>query len=162
MRHRILIVAALAMVVPAIASAQEAAASQDPRIIFFRQSDKKMNAAMTQAKRELPGFWQHFASPASDEGDFMVKYDVLGGDDAEYIWAGRLRRDGGRLTGALVEDAVQVEGLKGGQRVSIPEDRIVDWAYFKGPVMQGSYTTRVMLDQMSPEEAASFRRTLGW
>jgi uncharacterized protein YegJ (DUF2314 family) len=162
MRHGIFAIAALTVLMPAVVSAQDAKASEDPRVIFFRESDKKMNAAMARAKKELRAFWEHFASPASDESDFMVKYDVIDGDDAEYIWAVKLRRDKNGITGALIDDAVQVEGFKGGQRVSIREDRIVDWGYYKGPVMQGSYTTRVMPDQMSPEEAASFRRSLGW
>jgi uncharacterized protein YegJ (DUF2314 family) len=41
-------------------------------------------------------------------------------------------------------------------------DDVVDWGYKKAGVVQGNYTTKVLLTKLPPEEAARARQVLGW
>lgn len=137
--------------------------AEKPPVVWIEASDPAMNAAIARGKAELPQFFAHWRNPAADERGFTVKFDVIPGDRAEFIWAVDLRRDAaGVLTGTLVDDAELDPAIKGGQRVTIADADIIDWGYSKKGVMQGSYTVRVMLDHMDPAEAAAIRRNLRW
>ena len=146
-----------------VASAQQKAEAPKPPVVWIESSDPEMNAAIARGKAELPAFFAHWRAPAADERGFTVKFDVIPGEPAEFIWAVDLRRDAaGVLTGTLVDDAELDPTIKGGQRVTIADANIIDWGYSKKGVMQGSYTVRVMLEHMDPAEAAAIRRNLRW
>jgi len=130
-------------------------------VVAVKATDPEMNAAKAKAIAELPAFFARFARPAADEGNFMVKFDIDPKGDPEFIWAGDLQQTGDQLTGVLSDDAVYAPG-KAGDRVAIPRSAIIDWGYTRAGVMQGSYTTRVLLGRLSPEEAARVRESLGW
>ncbi|MEG3147002.1 DUF2314 domain-containing protein [Sphingomonas sp. RT2P30] len=157
------VVPALFMALAGAGAAPAQDKSEKPTIVWIEASDPAMNAAIAGAKAELPQFFAHWRAPAADERAFTVKFDVIPGDRAEFIWAVDLRRDtAGVLSGTLVDDAELDPTIKGGQRVTIADAGIIDWGYRRKGVMQGSYTVRVMLDHMDRAEAASLRRDLGW
>ena len=91
----------------------------------------------------------------------MVKFDIVAGEEAEFVWATELERSGGRMTGVLVNQPEYTDDRLG-DRVNIAEADIIDWAYFRGAVMQGAFTNRVLLDRLPPEEAEQLRRAYGW
>lgn len=91
----------------------------------------------------------------------MVKFDIDPTDRAEYVWAEELDRSGRVMTGILVNQPVQTDDRLG-DRVSIPEARIIDWSYRVGRVTQGSFTNRVLLGRIPAKEAESMREYLGW
>jgi len=125
-------------------------------------TDPAMEAAKAKGRATLPEFFQHLASPAVDESDFSVKFNLTPDHDAEFIWANGLRvGSDGELTGALANEPLD-ERFQMGQRVPIARQRIIDWAYFKAGVAKGHHTTRVMLEQATPEQAAEIREALGW
>ena len=144
----------------AAAGAASAAIQSEP-IYNVASSDAEMNAAKERAIAELPAFYRRLASPAANETDFMVKFDILPGEEAEFVWAGALDRSTTPMTGVLANQP-QYTDHRIGQRVPIAEADIIDWSYFRGSVMQGGYTQRVLLDRIDPQEAARIRRGLGW
>lgn len=155
----------LSIAAPALAQTAPAPAPgpDSNGLVWVKDDDPKMTAAMAEAKRTLPDFLKRLAHPAADERQFGIKYDIVPGPKAEFIWTHDLRVDAsGAITGALDDDAVMIGGFKADQRVTIPTADIVDWGYFKGKVMQGNRTTRVILDLVDADEAAAIRRAYGW
>ena len=140
----------------AIASAQE-----PETIVNVDPADAAMNAAKAKAIATLPAFYARLASPGSGESQFMIKFDILPGDDAEFVWANELQRSGGTMTGVLINQPAYTED-KLGDRVRIAESDIIDWAYFKGKVLQGGYTNRVLLTLLPPDQADALKRNFGW
>ena len=150
----------------ALIAASGAAAAAEPvqepdKVYGVAADDTDMEAAKKRARSELPAFYKRLAAPAPDEGEFMVKYDLLPGNDVEYVWVGALDGSASPMTGTLLNQPHQ-GGRNAGDRVSIPEGEIIDWTYRKGAVMQGGYTNRVVLGRMPADEAAAFRTYLGW
>lgn len=144
-------------------AAQPAAIAEGPKdqLMDFRESDAEMNAAKAKGIASLPQFFSHFRKPAANETEFMVKYDVDPSDGVEYVWATLSGRSGAALTGVLINQPEYTKD-KLGDRVSIRQSDVIDWAYRKNGVMQGSFTTRVMLAHMPEAEAAEYRAFLGW
>jgi uncharacterized protein YegJ (DUF2314 family) len=131
-------------------------------VVMFEMTDVEMEAAKAKGQATLPEFFRHLASPAGDENDFGVKFNLTPDGEAEYIWANHLHVGAdGRLSGALANQPID-ERFQLGQRVTIERSEIVDWSYFKRDVAKGHYTTRVMLDRAMPEQAREIRATLGW
>lgn len=145
----------------------------DP-LAFVAKGDAKIADARAKAKATLPDFLRHLENPDSDESHFGVKFRLTpanvaagtppaddGGD--EFIWANRLKltEDGRALTGNL-DDTPRKSGFFNGQAVIIPTEEVTDWGYMKAGVMQGHYTTKILLDQLTPEEASRAKRVMGW
>ena len=160
-RFRAVLVAAC--VVGAVpAGCQQAKPEDRPDVAMYDATDAAMEAAKARGRSTLPEFFRHLESPAADEQDFSVKFNLTPDADAEFIWANDLRLGSdGTLTGALANHPIDGR-YKLGQRVSIARAEIIDWSYFKGSVAQGHHTTRVMLDQAPPDQAAEIRASLGW
>jgi len=140
----------------AIASAQER-----ETIVNVDPADAAMNAAKAKAIATLADFYARLAAPGSGESQFMIKFDILPGDDAEFVWANDLQRSGGSMTGILINQPAYTDD-KLGDRVLIAEADIIDWAYFRGKVLQGGYTNRVLLTLLPPDQAEALRRNFGW
>jgi uncharacterized protein YegJ (DUF2314 family) len=138
-------------------------APKEPGLVYVDAGDPKMEAAKRQGRSTLPTFFAHLASPGADEGDFALKFNLTPDrSGAEFIWAGELQIGrAGEITGVLNNVPIDTRFTQG-QRVTIDRALIVDWGYRKGPVYQGNYTTRELLNRMSPEEAAQIRAALGW
>jgi uncharacterized protein YegJ (DUF2314 family) len=124
-------------------------------------ADPGMQAAIRRARAELPGFFKRFAHPAPDEGEFMVAYDAIPGKTEELVWIDEIVRSSKSVTG-VVRTEVQRADLNTGDRVTISDARILDWAYRKGKVMQGAYTYRVLIAHMPADESYFLREYLGW
>lgn len=152
----------LAAAVPATGCRQAGSEADQANVAFVEDDDPKMEAAKAKGRATLPGFFERMAAPSADEEGFSVKFNLTPDADAEFIWAGDLKLDArGELTGALSNHPID-ERFKLGQRVPIARSDIIDWTYFKNGVAQGHHTTRVILEQVTPEEAAEIRAALGW
>jgi uncharacterized protein YegJ (DUF2314 family) len=130
-------------------------------IVDVAADDAEMEAAKRKGRATLPEFYRHLAAPGPDESMFSVKYDLLPGEEAEFIWAKVTARDGATLKGTL-SNVPLAPGYRLGQAVTIREADIIDWQYRKGGVVQGHHTTRVLIDRMPAAEAAEYRAALGW
>jgi len=146
-----------------ILAAQPSPVAEAPgdQIINFRESDPEMNKAKAAAIASLPAFFGHFDKPAADETEFMVKYDVDPTDGVEFVWATLTGHSGPTFQGVLINQPEFTDD-KLDDRVIIRQADVVDWGFRKSGVMQGSYTTRVMLAHMPEAEAAEYRSFLGW
>jgi uncharacterized protein YegJ (DUF2314 family) len=123
--------------------------------------DPEMRAASSRARAELAGFLERLAEPARDEREFMVAYDIIPGKDEELVWVRELDRSGMSITGILLSQPQRARA-SAGDRVTIAETQILDWAYRRGRVMQGGYTYRVLIGRMLRDESAMLREYLGW
>lgn len=141
---------------------QAASPNGDNGIIYVDADDAEMNGAKQRARAALPQFYARLADPADDESEFMIKFDIVPGEEeAEFVWAGQLDRSASPMTGVLVNQP-ELTDHRVGQRVAIPEVDIIDWSYVKGGTMQGDFTDRVLIDRMPSAEAAHERSLRGW
>ena len=142
--------------------AQPAIAQQGDAIVQFEAEDPAMNAAIAEARSTLPQFFGEFnAAPVSQRDAFLVKVGMpVEGGGHEHIWVGSLRRENGQLIGALANEPNWMPGMHLGSRVVIDETLISDWSIHSPEGIYGSYTTRVMLPQLDPNEAAQVRAML--
>jgi len=152
------VLAALALAPPAYPAPQ---GTKDDPIFQVEKSDAQMNAAIANTRATLADFYRRLASPHDGDCDFMVKFDIVPGDDVEYVWAAQLDRSHTPMTGVLINQPAYTNDREG-DRVAIAESEIIDWGYRAGRTMQGSFTTRVLLERLPPDEAARHREALGW
>lgn len=156
MKFMLILATAAAFAVPAEATQPQPV---DKNVAMVEADDAAMAAAIAFARSQLAGFFTRLSDPGPGESNFAVKFNLA--RSGEFIWAGDLRRENGRLTGALDNQPIHA-GYKLGQRVSIPEADIIDWSYRRDAVTQGHHTTRVLLGQIDPAHAAAVRSSLGW
>lgn len=154
---RILLLALAALMAPVAAHAQEA-----DKLVYVAADDSAMNAAIAQGKKTVPDFFKHFARPASTENGFVIKYDLLPEPDkVEFIWAEVLSHADG-VTVARLANVPDDSRWSMGDKVTVRDDEIIDWGYFRDGVMQGNFSTRALLTHMDPGEADQVRQALGW
>lgn len=133
-----------------------AGADNDP-VVEFTNSDTAMNAAQEQARRHLDRF---LSLVLDNDGiardDAAVKVAVpVGGDNVEVIWITPFAVQDGMVIGALANEPRDISGVHLGDVMTFAPDQVRDWA-FTGPDgrLYGSYTTRIMLDDLDPGRAA--------
>lgn len=128
-------------------------------VMDFLTADVAMNEAMEAARVSLPAALGRAAKADLTDQSYRVKWahPVEWGDsETEHIWVILTGLRGGIVEGNL---ANQPQGFKGalGDPVSFPASEISDWMRFRPDgVIEGAYTMRVMLDQMSEEERSSY------
>jgi len=148
------------LILLAVLAAPLTAHAQD-RTVNVAASDPQMNAAIAQAKRELPVFFGHAGSPGPGEEHFLIKYDVQPGAPVEFVWAEVISHANAQSVARLV-NASNDGRFAPGLQVRVNDADVVDWGYRKDGVMQGNYTTRVLLTRIPESEAAPVRKYLGW
>ena len=79
--------------------------AEGARIYQVEAADPEMNAAKAKAVAGLATFYRALAAPAADEGEFMIKFDILPGPEAEFVWANRLDRSSRPMTGDPAQPA---------------------------------------------------------
>jgi uncharacterized protein YegJ (DUF2314 family) len=146
--------ALLTLAAPLAAQAQDAT-------IAVAADDPEMRAAITEAKRGLPVFFGHATAPGPAETRFIVKYDIVPEDKAEFAWAEVLSHRGD-VTIARLLNAPADHRWKRGDQVTVRDAQIIDWAYFREGEMQGGATMRVLIARMEPKEAKEMLARLGW
>ncbi len=124
-------------------------------------NDPEMRAAIAEAKRGLPVFFGHATAPGPGETRFIVKYDIVPEDKAEFVWA-EIVSHRGDVTIARLLNAPSDRRFKLGDQVTIRDAQIIDWAYFREDEMQGGATMRVLIARMEPAEAKEMLARLGW
>ncbi|WP_448663216.1 DUF2314 domain-containing protein [Sphingomonas sp. CJ20] len=120
-----------------------------------------MRAAIVQARRGLPVFFGHVTAPGPGETGFIVKYDLVPEERAEFIWAEIISHRGDVTIARLVNTPRDPRFAKGDQ-VTIRDNQIIDWAYFRDGTLQGGATMRVLIARMDAAEAREMLDRLGW
>ena len=141
-----------------------AVGSCDPKpkdhLIPVASDDQGVNAAMDQARANLPAFWSAYDKAASKQGFTMkVKMPTRAGG-AEHIWIKVTGRQGDQITGLLDNEPVDIEGVALGSKVSVKTDQVTDWAYPKDGRYFGHFTTRALMNRASPQDQAIAQKML--
>lgn len=137
----------------------------DEGVVLYDKNDLSMNEAEDAAQKSLPDFLASKidANGAAIDGAmvkvaFPVTRDGQSGD--EVIWVGPFGRDDDGFSGLLANEPVDMSGAAG-DTVAFSQDMIRDWMY-RGPdgKLYGNYTTRVMLADLTGDQAAQIAQVL--
>ena len=134
----------------------------DDSVMNFASDDAAMNTAMSAARAHLPLFLDQAARSDLSQGDFLIKwaYPVNGGNNYEHIWVTVFSLTDTAAIGVLANQPVGFEGSPG-DAVTVPLADVSDWSFWDASgKLHGSYTTRVMVPQLSPEVQAYFASVL--
>jgi uncharacterized protein YegJ (DUF2314 family) len=158
---RTILLTLLAMLAfPAAALAQGDPGSD--KIFDIAKGNPAIAAGITRARAELPAFFAKVAAPGPGESYFLVKYDLIPEEAAEFIWAQVTSHADGVTVARLVNNPRDPR-FRRGQEVRVPDSAIIDWSYAKdNKTVIGAYTTRALLATMTPAEAAQVRAAHGW
>jgi len=144
----------------ATTAACDAGRKDDP-VVNVEATDATMNAAIAEARAALPRFWALYEGDpvVNATAGLKVGFPVKGGGH-EHMWLNTIKREGAVITGVLGNDPAFIPSMKLGDVVTIDPALISDWSYERNGRLYGSYTTRVLVGQMSAEEAAPYRKML--
>ena len=128
-------------------------------VVYIRDDDPAMLAAIAEAQRTLPEFLAVLAKPDPLITNVVFKYPLAG---KEHIWVDDVARDGDYLTGRLANDPV-LRGFSYQQEVRVKLSDVSDWAY-RNPagIMQGHRTTRVLMQTAPAAMRKSLMEDFGW
>ena len=119
--------ATLAAPATALAQKNGKVPNGEERVVYVRDDDPAMKAAIAEGRRTLPDFFRHLASPAPGEHGFLIKFDLLPeSDDAEYIWAEVISHSPG-VTIARLANVPLDPRFRLGEKVNVGDADIVDW-----------------------------------
>ena len=134
-------------------------------LAFISGSSKTMEQAAAFAQQNMDVFWTAMDSGNYDPDGFAVKVGFHHKDaevSVEHIWvAAPTVRDTG-YQGFLGADSFYAETLKAGQPVGFELEDISDWQYTDKGKAIGHFSTRVLLQDMSPAEQKSTLKALKW
>ncbi len=132
-------------------------ASGEPPVQWTKD-DPEMEAAVARARETLPVFWRVFDERSADKGsDYILKAgfpNPQGGE--EHMWFDVQARAGDKVTGVLGNEPQSIPGLHDGDLVTVQASQISDWSYVKHGRRYGAFTERVMVNRMSPKDAADY------
>lgn len=115
-----------------------------PDVVSVTDEDAEMNAAIAEAQRTLPDFLTQLKSPKNKMFSLKVKMPTADGG-AEHIWVSDVAYKGGKFSGLLDNEPVDLPGKRRGDPVSFTEKDVTDWLIMghKGN-MSGGFTTAVL------------------
>jgi uncharacterized protein YegJ (DUF2314 family) len=122
--------------------------------------DAEMNAAIAEARRTLPQFWQVFEKREHGETDFSLKVAIKDRHGTEHFWTADIERRDGKIFGTIDNDPDTVRSVKLGDRIEIPQADISDWFYMRDGKMVGNRTVKVLFKKMPKNEVASIRQIM--
>lgn len=145
------------------AAAQETAGAGKDKTVIYKSGDPEMTAAIEQARKTLPDFWNMFAAPEPDVGQFSLKVAIR--DEAqnitEHFWLGELKpQDDGRVEGTINNMPNHVKSVSHGQRYTFATEQISDWMFYRRGKIVGGHTIRPMLKRLPQARAEQIRRML--
>jgi uncharacterized protein YegJ (DUF2314 family) len=113
-------------------------------------------AAVEAAHSSLDQFIQRIAQPHPNRTFVALKVRFTSPDGSyQDIWVDNVSYERGRFTGSMGDDIPALK-LAFGDRITIPEDDILDWMVVEDGVLVGGFTIRLAYEQMTPEEQQRF------
>ena len=144
-----------------ISTAQVPESIEDGRddIITTESGDPEIEAAYAQTQQYLEQFITEFRNSGTNSEDYTVKVAFPIVDNSveadEIIWTSGLEDLGeGKFAAILANDPEWMEGYKFGDRVEFTYDMIRDWALRADDKFYGHFTTRALMQHMSPVDKA--------
>lgn len=110
-----------------------------------------LSDASAKAREKLSYFWEHFNAPLIDEFDFSLKAAIPRRDGqagAEDVWLENIANAPDRIVGELTRAPRYLGSLGEGAIVEFQENQVTDWAFWRGDLLLGHYTTRVLLPRL--------------
>lgn len=157
--------AAVCLLLGLSACARRADNEQDKdkdEVVYVKSEDPGMTAAIAKARATLEGFKTALGERKPGTERYAVKVGFPYGDgDREHIWVKDPVFAQDKVSGRVMNQPVDVQNIKLGQRVSAPAEDISDWMYVEGGVLRGGYTMRVLLEKMAPDEQQKMLGELG-
>jgi uncharacterized protein YegJ (DUF2314 family) len=124
-------------------------------VAWSKTNSPEVVSAMAEARRTLAIFWRRYdaKTPGADQFALKVSFPTRHGGQ-EYMWVAPTQRTDAEVVGQLIDEPEKVEGLKPGDQVRFDPGRIADWGYERGGKVYGNFTTRILLNNFSPEDRA--------
>lgn len=128
--------------------------SEDPLDVFQRLTqlpviqisgeDPELKAAVEEARRRWPEFVNALSRREPGQ-NFGVKAPITREGLTEYIWISVDKLEGDTIQGRIDNDPVNLGDLKSGDAISVSVDEVNDWVFSNGEVINGMFTTKVLL-----------------
>lgn len=129
-------------------------AKEKTQIISVAKDDAEMNAAIAEAQRTLPRFWDE-REKEKDRfiGLLKVYFTDPGIDDSgEHMWVQVTKHDPKQNVGVLVDVPGWLKSVKEGDTIQFPDSKITDWLFVQNHRAEGAFTVKLLRKRMSPEE----------
>ena len=117
--------------------------------------DERMNAAISEAKQNLPLFLDAYAKRTPTQSGFHLKARFESGDDVEHVWIKDVESSMGELRGTIANDP-KMAGIEFGQRIALDKEQVTDWMYLDNGYLVGGYTVKAVRAGLSASERAQF------
>lgn len=124
--------------------------------------DKKMKAAIKEARETVGDFIKVLNSNDSSFHDLSIKVPLEDGEEVEHVWLDQVKLEGDSFSGIIANDLKMVKNFKMGQSVTYKKNEITDWMYIKEGVVHGNITLKAMFHAMDPEEVKVIKKMMGW
>ena len=155
----------VALVLAALAGAgcAQSIDSKDDNFIIYNGHSADMRKAIDKARRTLAAAME--AASLGNTGRFspelILKVAIPAGDGVENIWVDSIARDSDALVGRFANEPRYLPGKRLGDTVNFSLDAVIDWSLPKSDgKLFGHYTTRIILQNIAPEEARRIRSRL--
>ena len=133
-------------------------------VLLFSDGDARMNAAQDTAQQHFSRFLDYVMDDqgrARADAAVKVALPLEGEAGTEVIWVTPFASRDGKYIGALANEPHFLTGLAAGDVIAFDGTQVRDWSFY-GPdgKMYGGYTTRVILADLTPAQAAQIRALL--
>lgn len=143
-------------------AAQPRAGDASDPVVSFASDDAEMNRAMERARLSLDEFDSRIRQPPSRQQDIGLKGRFEQHGTVEHMWISEVRIASDGYHGILQNEPQIVTGLKMGDAVVVPRDRVSDWYAIEEGHLVAGYTMRIVHDRMSAEERQQFDASAGF
>ena len=137
-------------------------ARDENEVVFAKDSDPDMVAAIKKARETLDEFLAISAKAPANTSGFKLKVMVKEGEDVEHFWVIPFRMVGADFQGVLANEPRVVRNVRGGQLIAFTRAQISDWGYVKDGRQVGSFTVCALFKKMPKEQADYYRRNHGF
>lgn len=131
-----------------------------PNILWLDGSDAEMAAAVRESQRTFDQYRDALSRTLPVVEDCGVKVFFPSQQNpaaGEHMWVNEVAFDPNGMVGTLCNDPGWVRGLTCGDRVPFTLDRVSDWFFVAGGVLQGGFTLKLLFRRFTPEQFAECR-----
>jgi uncharacterized protein YegJ (DUF2314 family) len=131
-------------------------------IVFVRERDPEMVAAIRQARAGLDEFLKLAEKPPTDVSGLKLKVMVSDQNGTEHFWVSPFQSVGDKFEGTLANEPRVVRSVRNGQLIAFTRGEISDWGYVRNGRQVGSFTVCVLLRKVPKEQADFYRKNHGF
>lgn len=127
---------------------------------FAEDSDPEMAAAIAQAQKTLPQFWEAFHQRARGESNFVLVARISDRGHIEHFHTTDFEQRDGRTFVTIGHAPRIVARVRLGDRVEIPAADLTDWSYMRDGKYVGLRTLRPRFKYMHPEDVEALKNVM--